>query len=134
MSDDDPIYDDDEPSGIDRKLLLVVLAGMTGLAITLALLQTRMKRSPMGIDDVITPAGYEAWEASLQHLAETWDMRFAAIDNRLNALAGDRVAAQAAVSSPPVALSQENGSVERIPPQVAVGPVADVPGPAATSM
>lgn len=153
MNDDDPIYDDDAP-GIDRKLILIVLAGMTGLAVTLAILQSRMgkRRANIPFD--------QGWEASLMHVTDAFETRFAGIDNRINALARGQGAeayilpvgtppvqqqpptAPQFVPGPPVAEHQDNGSVERIPPVLnitgadgaEVGAVSAPPGPAATSL
>ena len=139
MSDDDiDIYDDPNfaATGIDRKVLLIVLAGLAGLAVTLAVLQARMKR-PVPTTLGAIPEG-SSWEASLQHVCDTFDFRLAGIDQRLDSLAAEKVQAQAATfSAPPTTLVNAEGGqqdVERVPPVIEVGPMADSPPLAATSL
>jgi hypothetical protein len=135
MSDDEEltIYDETTP-GLDRKALLLILGGMAIIAVTLAVVQARMKRPvPTTLSGIPDDAD---WRVSLEHLAAAFDYRLGGIDSRLDELVNDKVAQRAAAySAPPVNLAGTNGeTVERVPPVVEVGPVSDAPQVATTSM
>jgi len=127
----DELYDDtDEATGLgDRKWLLLALGGLSIMAITLAVLQSRMKpRTPLSE----LPADAD-WRVSIEHLAANWELRWAGLEVRLEQIVNDRVAMQAAaISEAPTPLGEP--TVERIPPDIQTGPDNAPPGTAAVSM
>src|SRR5262245_31894093 len=128
MSDDELSYDDEPATGVDRKLLLIMLGGLSVLAVTLAVLQARMKRP--GLHDIPYDAG---WQTSVEHLNAGWELRYTMLVERVEELA-ERIG-EKRLDVPIVrADNGETAIVERVPPVVEVGPDNAPPGPAAVSL
>lgn len=97
-----PDYDDDpdSPRPIDRRVLLVGLGALTGLAILLAFASRFAASRQPG--QTINPGIVDGdWQASLEHLAAAFEVRLQGIEVRLDDLAGMRVAGQTAAPSMP---------------------------------
>jgi hypothetical protein len=135
MNDDDDIIGTVEEAAptIDRKVLLLALAGLAGLTLMLAFLRGRIAPAPVALTEIPPDAD---WRSSLEHLASAWDIRFAGIDQRLEDLAADRVQRAAIVSDVPPTLADTNGATvtERVPPVIETGPEMKPPGPATVSL
>lgn len=148
--DDDPA---DEPGvGFDRKTLLLALAAIGVVALGLAALRNAGKRHV--VQDTQTPGEAVSqalasgdWQASIEHLAGVWDVRFAGLDDRIDALTKARIAstsvaqpvkppAPAATSiAPPVLVpQQENGDHATAADVAGVDMAPPPPGPAAVSV
>ena len=133
--------DDDEtvPLLADRKPLLLILGGMSVIALTLMLVLRAQQRKG-SVSQTIGQVPMDGdWKVSMEHLAANFDIRLQGIDRRIDELVNDRVAqaaATAAYSMPAEPLNGDNGTptVERIPPVVATGPESAPPPPAAVSM
>lgn len=126
--------------GISTRTLLIGLGAITTIAFVLALVRAR--RQPVVSAGVVDLGDNADWRVSIEHLAGNIQLRFAGIDERLDALSKAKVehtslgapAAPAAVSMVPEALvpdASQNGDH-------AVAPVDDPhapppPGPAAVS-
>lgn len=129
-------YDDDQPLGVDRRVLLVGLGAFAGLALLLALAARATARRPVTLRD--NPGIVEGdWQASLEHLAQAFELRLQGIEVRLDDLAGMRVVGQVATPSmPPPPMSPgstSNGESSMAHPEVgAMEPPP--PGPAAVSV
>ena len=127
MPDDDTYTDDDlgdSPSGLTRKHLVYAL-GVFALATVALSAYARAKRRPPAatFETMLSDPG--DWQASLEHLASVWDVRFAGIDERINAI-GAQLAALAEPSKP--VLSTGNGAAATsMPPPAFVEPVAAAP-------
>lgn len=142
MADDDLEI---EESGPNRTVLIVAGVSVVALMVALVILRAARAQKPKAAEEnpLYSEEVSPAVRASIEHLAAMWDMRYVAIDARIEQLAeslvmmnaGNAPSVPAAVSLPTDPITPVDPDLMQPPPQPQVGALEPPPPqPATVSM